>query len=133
MSDKKDFSDLIRAAYKRGEVSGWFEPVYEQAAGEEEAVPWARMSAHPVFLAWLEQNQPTGLGKNALVIGCGLGDDAEELSKHDFAVSAFDISPSAIAWARQRFPNSKVRYQVADLFDLPTRWLGHFDFVFLGN
>ena len=65
-------------AYKRGEASGWFEPVYEQAAGDDEAIPWARMSAHPVFLDWLEQSPITGLGKNALVIGCGLGDDAEE-------------------------------------------------------
>ena len=42
---------------------------------------------------------------------------------------AFDIAPTAIAWCRQRFPQSPVEYVVADVFDPPSNWLGSFDFV----
>ena len=37
---------------------------------------------------------------------------------------------SAIAWAKQRFPNSSVNYVTADLFNLPAGWKGAFDVVF---
>jgi ubiquinone/menaquinone biosynthesis C-methylase UbiE len=71
-----------------------------------------------------------GSSKRGLVIGCGLGDDAEELSGRGFKVTAFDISPTAIEWAKKRFASSLVEYRVGDLFDLPKQWLGAFDFVF---
>lgn len=68
--------------------------------------------------------------KSALVIGCGLGDDAEALQAFGYRVTAFDISPTAIAWCRERFPNSQVNYQVADLFQLPQNWESSFDLVY---
>src|SRR5262249_52868152 len=71
----------------------------------------------------------SGHGKRALVIGCGLGDDAEELARRQFRVVAFDISPTAIAWCRRRFPNSNVEYVAADLLEPPESWAGAFDFV----
>ena len=57
----------------------------------------------------------------ALVVGCGLGDDAEFIAGLGFSVVAFDISASAIAAAQQRFPQSTVRYRVADLMAAPGR------------
>ena len=45
-------------------------------------------------------------------------------------MTAFDVSESAIAWSIKRFPNSEVNYVVADLFKLPSDWLGAFDLVF---
>jgi SAM-dependent methyltransferase len=65
----------------------------------------------------------------ALVIGCGLGDDAEELARRNFAVTAFDISETAIAWARKRFPDSPVAYAIADLLSPPSDRPGAFAFV----
>ena len=65
-------------------------------------------------------------GGEALVIGCGLGDDAEELARRGYAVTAFDISPTAIARCRERFPQSPVHYRVADVPRLPGEWQGRF-------
>jgi SAM-dependent methyltransferase len=64
-----------------------------------------------------------------LVIGCGYGDDAEELQRCGYRVTAFDIAPTAIERCRERFPGSEVEYQVADLFALPQEWRGGFDLV----
>jgi hypothetical protein len=44
-------------------------------------------------------------------------------------VTAFDVSPTAIHWCRERFPGSAVHYEVADLFGLPDLWRVAFDVV----
>ena len=95
----------------------------------KKAVPWADMAVNLNLAEWLEREQIRGAGKRAIVVGCGLGDDAEALSRLGFEVTAFDISPTAIAWCQTRFPDSTVSYQVADLFETSTTWQGEFDFV----
>lgn len=110
--------------------SDWFEPLYAQAAGDADRVPWALPGATPYLTDWLSQNQVNGEGRSAVVVGCGLGDDAEALAAAGFEVTAFDVSASAIAWAKQRFPQSKVTYAIADLFNFPAAWRGAFDLVF---
>ena len=111
--------------------SGWFEPLYAAAEGNTAQVPWAKNQAHLFILQqWLQEHSPETKDKSALVIGCGLGDDAELLSSIGYQVTAFDISPTAIAWCQKRFPDSKVNYLVADLFDLNPDWQQEFDFVF---
>ncbi|MEO1671169.1 MAG: class I SAM-dependent methyltransferase [Cyanobacteria bacterium J06631_2] len=110
--------------------SGWFEPLYADAAGDTAQVPWAKNQAHPYLQQWLAEYPPQTQEKSALVIACGLGDDAELLASIGYRVTAFDISPTAIAWCKQRFPDSQVDYQVADLFSLNSNWQGKFDFVF---
>jgi len=67
------------------------------------------------------------------VIGCGLGDDAELLAARGFDVTAFDISAKAIDWCKRGYPNSKVDYVVADLFELPAEWRESFYFVVEAN
>jgi SAM-dependent methyltransferase len=106
----------------------FFEEIYTLAEGNPAAVPWASLSAHPALIQWLD-DQPAAPGVGALVVGCGLGDDAEELAARGYAVTAFDISGTAVEWCRQRFPSSVVDYQVADLLDLPAAWVGAFDLV----
>ncbi len=105
-----------------------FEELYARAGERLEAIPWASLSAHPALTVWLDGVSPVR-GQSALVVGCGLGDDAEELSRRGCSVTAFDIAPSAIARCRQRFPRSKVDYRVADLFELPGEWRAAFDLV----
>ena len=56
------------------------------------------------------------------MVACGLGDDAEALAAAGWRVTAFDISPAAIAWCRERFPASPVDYQVQDLSAVPSSW-----------
>ncbi len=107
----------------------WFEDVYAASDDAGTGVPWARMAPGAELVAWLDANLPRGDGGSAVVVGCGLGDDAEELARRDFAVTAFDVAASAIALCRQRFPDSTVDYRVAELFAPPAAWLGAFDLV----
>lgn len=109
--------------------TAWFEPMYRDASDEGEGVPWANMETQPSFKAWLERNTLDGTGKTALVVGCGMGDDAIELESRGFAVTAFDVSESAIGHCRRRFPDSGVDFQLADLFEPNEQWRGRFDFV----
>jgi SAM-dependent methyltransferase len=109
--------------------NAWFEALYARANRDARAVPWANLTAHPDLVEWVHQRDLRGDGQKALVVGCGLGDDAEALSASGFAVSAFDVSPTAIDWCQRRFPNSGVDYQVADLFQTPPAWREHFDFA----
>ena len=112
----------------------WFDNIYVKAKGDSKQVPWANMTANAYLKDWLNQNPQFGEGLKikALVVGCGLGDDAEALAERGFDVTAFDISPTAIDWCKQRFPDSSVNYVVADVFDsnLTKEWQRNFDFVF---
>lgn len=112
-----------------GDFSGFFDTVYATANGDAYNIPWADLQPHPLSLDWLEAHQVAGEGKRALVVGCGLGDDAEELARRGFRVTAFDVSPNAIAWCQKRFPALSVDYQTADVFAAPTAWQQAFDFV----
>ncbi|MFI5262972.1 MAG: class I SAM-dependent methyltransferase [Candidatus Kapaibacterium sp.] len=121
---------LAAESIAKGDLTGWFEELYVMSAGDPSVIPWAGQKPNPYLIEWLETQSIQGSGKTALVIGCGLGDDAEALAACGYTVTAFDISPTAIDWAKKRFPNSHVEYSVADLFDLPEKWLGAFDFIF---
>jgi SAM-dependent methyltransferase len=102
-----------------------FEEIYARAGQDLGAIPWAALAPNPALVGWLDQ-QPPPAGDPALVIGCGLGDDAEEAARRGYQVTAFDLSPTAIRHCRERFPSSAVDYQVADLFRLPAHWNGAF-------
>lgn len=111
-----------------GKPYDMFESIYASAAGDSRRVPWANLQPNKTMLKWLRKHDVEG--QHALVVGCGLGDDAEGLSAAGFDVTAFDVSPTAVAWCQERFPGSRVSYEVADLFAPPDQWVGHFDFVF---
>ena len=129
-SIQQKVKSLATNSIERQDPTGWFEPLYAEAQGNTAQVPWAKNQAHPYLQQWLETYAPETEGKTALVVGCGLGDDAEILASIGYGVTAFDISPTAIAWSQQRFPESSVDYQVGDLFNLDPNWQHKFDFVF---
>lgn len=112
-----------------GDPTGWFERLYAAAETGEAVVPWDRGSPHALLVDWAERRVLDGHGKRAIVVGGGLGEDAEYLARRGFATVAFDIAPTAIEGARRRFPDSPVQYLVADLLDLPVRWRAAFDLV----
>jgi len=118
---------LSDAAQADGEPLRWFEELYSSANRNSREIPWARMEPHPKMVEWIA-SQPDVQGK-ALVIGCGLGDDAEWLSAIGFEVTAFDISESSIQWCKERFPSTDVDYIVADLLNPPAKWLNEYDLV----
>ncbi|HEU4338569.1 MAG TPA: class I SAM-dependent methyltransferase [Planctomycetota bacterium] len=114
---------------QRDDPTGWFEPLYAEAAGDASLIPWADLVPNPAFTEWADRIGFKGSGGSALVVGCGLGDDAEELRRRGWRVTAFDISPTAIAWCRRRFPDSGVQYVESDLLKPPREWRGAFDFA----
>lgn len=133
MNNPKFATQLLAKSYaKRGNPDGWFEEFYARAEGDINKVYWADLKPNPLLLDWIER-RPAQRGKRAITIGCGLGDDAEALAEHGYDTVAFDISPSAIAMCRQRYPASTVDYRVADLLDLPEQWRRKFDLVYECN
>jgi len=124
-----EISEMIRQALNSDDPTAWFEKLYAKAAEGDLSVPWAHMEPNPLLVDWLDANTPESAGKKALVVACGLGDDAEELAKRGFTVTAFDLSQSAIDWAGRRFPDSGVDYSQHNLFETPAAWQGAFDFV----
>ena len=111
------------------EETAWFERLYAAAETGEAEVPWDRGGPNPFLEQWVRERAPQGAGRRALVVGTALGDDAELLAARGFAVTAFDVAPTAIEAARRRFPGSSVDYRVADLLDLPEEWREAFDLV----
>jgi len=130
MSNRDEVRRLARESIARGDATGWFEDLYQRASGSWDRVPWADLAANPYLLEWLETSEARACGKRCLVVGCGLGDDAEALSAAGFSVVAFDISATAIDACRSRFPASRVEYAVADALAPPPAWTGRFDLVF---
>ena len=121
--------ELAARAERSGDPTGWFETLYREARAGEAALPWADGRPNPHVAAWFAEAAPA-FG-HALVVGCGLGDDAEWLAacRPGATVTAFDIAPSAVAGARERFPTSSVAYVVADLLALDGAWWRRFDLV----
>jgi len=111
------------------DATGWFEPLYAAAEAGEAVVPWHSGGPTPLLVEWTSVRAIEGWGRRAVVVGCGLGDDAEHVASLGFETIAFDIAPTAIRGARRRFPESAVEYVVADLFDMPSAWLSAFDLV----
>jgi SAM-dependent methyltransferase len=109
--------------------TGWFERLYAAVEQGETSVPWDRGGPNPVLVRWAEERGLDGTGRRALVVGSGLGGDAEFVAALGFDTVAFDVSPTAIKLARGRFPGSRVEYVVADLLDPPEEWRHAFDLV----
>src|ERR1051326_5949174 len=101
--------------------SRYFEDLYHDAAGDVDRIPWGKGCASPALQAWLNSEAPSLLrpGATACIVGCGLGDDARELAGRGYDILAFDVSPTAVNWARNRHPDLSDRFVVADLFKLP--------------
>jgi len=121
--------ELAAGFAEKGDAFGWFDEFYKEAAGNNEQIPWADLEPNRFFKDWAERNNLKGNGRKALVVGCGLGDDAIYLDDLGFSVTAFDISSTAIEWAKRLHRERDIQFEIADLFQPFRGWLGGFEFV----
>jgi Methyltransferase domain len=126
----EEYADRLAAeSIANNDPTGWFERLYADAAEGEAVVPWDRGRPTPQLVEWAEAAHLAGNGRRAVVVGAGPGDNAEYIAGRGFETVAFDVSPTAVHLARQRFPHSKVEYRAADLLAPPAEWRGAFDLV----
>jgi SAM-dependent methyltransferase len=132
----RDWDDLadelgVRAVAD-GDPTRWYDELWSAAARGEVALPWDHTEPHPLLADWVAEHGD-GVGRRAVVVGCGLGADSELLARHGFRTTAFDIAPAAVAAVRERYPRSPVDYREGDLLDLAgasADLVGVFDLVF---
>jgi SAM-dependent methyltransferase len=127
--DLAAYKKMVKYFQDRGEPTAWFDSIYTDAEGDFRNVFWADLEPNP----YLNNSIFEHIGRSAIAIGCGVGDDAEALSEAGYEVTAFDISPEAIRLCKGRYPDTRVNYLVADLFDFPPQWAEHFDLVYECN
>lgn len=134
MSDKTEerrarARELAASFADRGDAVGWFDAFYREAAGDNEQIPWADLEPNRFFRKWAESTGLKGGGRKAIVVGCGLGDDAKYLYDLGFKVTAFDISPTAIEWGKELYGDTDIQFETCDLFEPFRGWLSAFDLV----
>jgi SAM-dependent methyltransferase len=125
---RRDVKRLALEAVQRGDAVGWFERLYAAAGYRDDRIPWSDRMPNPNLVAFRDRHGLPAEG-TAVVVGCGLGDDAVYLADLGFAVTAFDVSPTAVEWCRRRFPDAAVEWVTADLFALPASLVGRFEVV----
>lgn len=123
--DRTRAVQLATEANATGRPLDWFEQLYSEAADPED-VPWADLAPN----RWLVRQPELQVGRGrALVVGCGYGDDAAWLAANGWSVTAFDIAPSAVRVAQERFAGNGVEFVAADLLALPDEWRSAYDLV----
>lgn len=71
---------------------------------------------------------PIAKGAPILELGCGEGRDAAVLLREGRSLLATDVSPEAVAFCRERFPEWRERFAVLDC--LQDEWPQRFDFIY---
>jgi SAM-dependent methyltransferase len=129
MTDDRDWDAAASRrgiqAVADGDPTRWFEEIWSAGVRDELDMPWDRTSPNPIVVARVGP----GAGRRAVVIGAGLGADAEFVASQGYDTVAFDIAESAVYAARRRYPRSTVDYRVANLLELPPGLVGVFDLV----
>ena len=120
--------ELARAAVAAGRPLAWFDELYREAAAGAAVVPWDDRRPNPLLCRWLDGHPPPRPGARALDVGAGAGDNAAELARRGWTVTAFDVSPAAVAAAKVRVPDVH-DWAVASLTEPPAAWRGAFDLV----
>lgn len=119
---------LVAESARGGDPTAWFDRLYRAAEAGEAVVPWDRRAPHRLLVEWAQRHGVVA-DVRALVVGCGLGDDAEYVASLGHETIAFDVANAAVEGAWRRFPASDVEYVVADVLDPPARWREAFGFV----
>ena len=89
--------------------------------------PWDKGAPHPALVARLKSHPLRG---HVLVPGCGLGHDVRAIAAVADEVTGLDIAPAAVKRARAIPAVGGESYVLGDLFALPAKLRGAFDWVF---
>ncbi|MCE9611456.1 MAG: methyltransferase domain-containing protein [Chthoniobacter sp.] len=101
-------------------------PTDWEANYQKNETPWEKGGPSPGLVEFLRTEPVRG---RVLVPGCGFGHDVRALAATADEVVGLDIAPSAVKGART-FPTvGGESYELADLFALPPRLRGIFDWV----
>jgi SAM-dependent methyltransferase len=105
MTDPDEYTRRL-AAESGGDPTAWFDRLYAAAHEGSAVVPWDIAEPHFLVAEWARSRPLDGQNKRALVVGCGLGRDAEFIAAFGFATTAFDVAPTAVDDARRRHAGS---------------------------
>ena len=99
---------------------------------QEGRTRWDLGRPTPVFVRLLESGEAPPPGTVA-ALGCGTGHDVLLFARHGFEATGFDFAPSAIeagaAAAKAAGLEARARFEQTDIFDLPARYAGAFDYI----
>lgn len=87
---------------------------------------WDKGAPSPPMKQYLECHAVSG---RALVPGCGRGHEVALAVEHGLDATGLDIAPTAVAEARERYPNLAACFVTGDLFNPPAEMRGAFDLV----
>ncbi|MET8573215.1 class I SAM-dependent methyltransferase [Streptomyces sp. NPDC005012] len=115
-----------------GGGADWWDRFY---ADRSRGVPFFVARPDESLASWLDDGAVTlGARGRALDLGCGAGRNTLLLARHGFTVDAVDLSPKALAWARERAEDAgagSVAFHRADAFALTERDLdGPYDLIY---
>ena len=124
----QNIRQLAQELEQKSQGPEWFEELYARGAREGFDAPWAERRVNP-WLSDFVKKHPEVLVSPAIVVGCGLGDDASWLAKRGVRTLGIDISRTAIDICYKRYTMG-VEFRVVDLLALPPQLVGTFPFVF---
>ncbi|WP_058042883.1 class I SAM-dependent methyltransferase [Streptomyces roseifaciens] len=98
-----------------GDAASWWDGFYSDRS---KPVPFFAAKPGENLVSYLERGLVTR--GRALDLGCGPGRNALHLTASGFEVDAVDLSPAAIAWARDRARDARagIRFLCGDAFTL---------------
>jgi ubiquinone/menaquinone biosynthesis C-methylase UbiE len=126
---REKMKEFARGYLEKGDFYGWFDAIYRETEDDSEQIPWVDNEPNKFLVEWDKSADLQGNGEKALVVGCGLGDDAVFLDNRGFDVTAFDVSEKAIEIARKVHADTDIEFVAADLFDPPEEFRRAFDLV----
>jgi SAM-dependent methyltransferase len=110
------------------DAGSWWDGFY---ADRSKPVPFFVPKPDENLVSYLDRGLITP--GRALDLGCGPGRNALHLASLGFEVDAVDLSPAAIAWARERAHEraADIRFVCGDAFSLPDTGLsGPYDLIY---
>lgn len=111
-------------------AGNWWDAFY---ADRERGIPFFAAKPDENLVGWLDAGLIGAQGGRALDLGCGPGRNALLLAERGFRVDAVDLSPTAVAWARERARDAGatgITFHRGDAFAADSPIDGPYDLVY---